>query len=119
MVKKRQAKLPALLAKRQQLFGKLMKLTEMVNGNVIQIYRRCGKPGCKCATGEKHGPALALHFKEEGRSQMVYLPRGNVTECRRRRTQYNRFKELTKQILSVNRQILKLQIAQKKGGKKA
>ena len=47
------------------------------------------------------------------------MPRGSVTECRRRRTQYDRFKDLTKQILSVNRQILKLQIAQKKGGKKA
>jgi len=119
MAKKRLVKLPALLAKRRKLFGKLVKLTEMVNGNVIQIYRRCGKPGCKCATGEKHGPAQVLHFKEEGRSQMVYLPRGSVTECRRRRTQYDRFKGLTKQILSVNRQILKLQIAQKKGGKKA
>jgi len=118
MAKKRQVKLPALLSKRRKLFDKLGALTEMVNGSVTQIYRRCGKPGCKCAQGEKHGPAQALLFKEDGRSQMVYLPRGSLTECRRRRTQYDRFKDLTRQILSVNRQILKLQIAQEKGGKK-
>jgi len=119
MASKGPEKLSALLARRRALFDKLEGLTEMVNGTVTQIYRRCGKPGCKCAQGEKHGPAQALLFKEDGRSQMVYLPRGSLSECRRRRTQYDRFKDVTQRILSVNRQILKLQIAQKQEGKGA
>jgi hypothetical protein len=32
-------------------------------GYLVAEYVRCGKPGCKCHRGEKHGPYWYLHFR--------------------------------------------------------
>ena len=36
-------------------------------------YVRCGKPNCKCAEGELHGPYWYEYWKEDGRSKSIYL----------------------------------------------
>lgn len=118
MSQKQQPNVQTLIDRRQRLFERIEGLSDMVDGSIVQIYRRCGKPGCKCAQGEKHGPAWALLYKNaQGRSQMVYIPKGGLTEARRRRKMYDQFKALTKKILALNRQILKAHLAEKKGAK--
>ncbi len=34
---------------------------------------RCGKAGCRCARGERHGPYHALHWREGGRQRRRYV----------------------------------------------
>lgn len=115
MTQKKSRKLQTLIEGRQRLLQRMEGLSEMVDGSIVQIFRRCGKAGCKCETGEKHGPAWALLYKnDEGRTQMVYIGRGGLTEARRRRKMYDQFKALTKKILDVNRQILKIHLAERK-----
>jgi len=36
-------------------------------------YRKCGKPGCKCARGERHGPYGYEHRWVDGRKVSRYL----------------------------------------------
>jgi len=34
---------------------------------------RCGKPTCRCATGERHGPYLYRRWREDGRQRRAYV----------------------------------------------
>ncbi len=34
---------------------------------------RCGKKGCKCESGERHGPYAYKYWKEEGRVKKAYV----------------------------------------------
>ena len=44
----------------------------MVRGSLIVLRRRCGKPGCHCATGEPH-ETPALSYSVEGKTRMLTL----------------------------------------------
>jgi hypothetical protein len=39
---------------------------------------RCGKPGCRCARGELHGPYAYLFWREGGRLRKRYVRRERV-----------------------------------------
>jgi len=48
---------------------------EILRGSLIGRYKRCGKPGCKCADGPGHGPKYYLSVSHPGlRPQMDYVP---------------------------------------------
>ena len=34
---------------------------------------RCGKAGCHCATGQRHGPYLYRRWREDGRQRREYV----------------------------------------------
>lgn len=38
-----------------------------------QEYIRCGRDGCRCASGERHGPYTYKYWKEEGRLRKAYV----------------------------------------------
>lgn len=46
---------------------------DLLRGSLVQMYRACGKSGCRCQSGEKH-PALYLSIKSGGKRSMVYIP---------------------------------------------
>ena len=41
-------------------------------GSLITLRRKCGKPGCRCATGSPH-ETPALSYSVEGRTKMLTL----------------------------------------------
>lgn len=55
-------------------------------GYLVAEYVRCGKPGCRCNRGEKHGPYWYLHFRRlEGhiwRARKRYVPADQVAAVR-------------------------------------
>jgi len=67
----------AALARRLGRAGELMK------GSLVMRSTRCGRPGCKCAHGEKHGPYLYVSVFQEGRTRSVYVPQHLEGEVRR------------------------------------
>src|SRR5437588_3209422 len=51
----------------------------VLRGSLIVLRRRCGKPGCHCATGEPHAtPALSCSF--EGKTRMLTLGGVDLSE---------------------------------------
>ena len=40
-------------------------LREMLPGSFVERKRRCGRPNCRCARGQLHGP-YAYHFARRG-----------------------------------------------------
>ena len=75
----------ALRRRQQQLLRQLPPLDRLLRGSLIERYKPCGKPGCKCAHGPGHGPKYYLSTSYPGRRpQMDYVPqdfRRQVTEA--------------------------------------
>lgn len=97
-----------LFSKRRRLLKKLLKTYQMVSG-LSAIYRRCGKPGCRCQTTYRHGPAWCLHYKEEDKIKMLYIPAKYLDKVKRQAEDYKRYKDIGKEIGKINRRILELQ----------
>ena len=68
---------------RARLARGLGRRGEIVKGSLVMRATRCGRPGCKCAKGEKHGPYLYVSVFREGRTRSVYVPRHLEGEVRR------------------------------------
>ena len=43
---------------------------------------RCGKPTCRCVTGERHGPYLYRRWRENGRQRRVYVSPNEAEHAR-------------------------------------
>jgi hypothetical protein len=65
-----------LIQQRQALVRQLRRLEPFIlRGSLIERFKRCGKPGCKCAQGPGHGPKYYLSVSQPGlRPQMDYFP---------------------------------------------
>ena len=46
---------------------------DLLPGSLVEMYRTCGKSGCRCQRGEKHR-ALYLSVKSGGKRSLVYIP---------------------------------------------
>ena len=51
----------------------------VLRGTLTVFRRRCGKPSCRCATGEPH-ESPALTYTEAGRTRTLTLRAGEVAE---------------------------------------
>src|SRR5438045_9506957 len=67
---------PAMVLRKRRtaLMRQLPPLQAILRGSLIERYKRCGKPGCKCADGPGHGPKYYLSVSYQGlRPQMDYV----------------------------------------------
>ena len=53
----------------------------VLHGTLTTFWRRCGKPGCRCAGGEPH-ESPALTYTEEGRTKTLTLSAAEVAEVK-------------------------------------
>jgi len=72
---------PGERAARSRL-AKLLHDEPFVLGSVVEMAHTCGKSGCRCARGEKHG-SLALGVRRDGRRVMIHVPRALEGRARR------------------------------------
>jgi Family of unknown function (DUF6788) len=82
-------------------------VSRLLNGAVCASYARCGKPNCKCARGELHGPYFHRYQWHDGRVIKEYIPLARVEEVR---AACARYRELQADI-RANNQHLKLMLA--------
>lgn len=55
---------------------------EPLPGAVCAQWVRCGRPGCKCARGELHGPYYYRFWRERGRLRKAYVRPAEVEAVR-------------------------------------
>jgi hypothetical protein len=73
-----------LRARRRRLAGSLPDVEGLIAGSVVEQGRRCGKEGCRCATGELHGPYTYVVLpRAGGRTRTVYVPAAAAEVVRR------------------------------------
>jgi hypothetical protein len=88
---------------------------KMLWGSLGAVYRRCGRKGCHCAAGEKHGPVFYLTRSEDGRTRNIYVPEELRQEVAAGVAAYRRYRELGQEIAESNAQ--RLGLGKKRGGR--
>jgi hypothetical protein len=95
-----------LLARRRMLAGRLGDVQEVLSGSLAEQTRRCGKAGCRCATGEGHGPYSYFTPRAAGRGQSRYVPSGLVEVVRRYLQRGEAAEAVLAEISAVNAELL-------------
>lgn len=81
---------------------------KMLQGSLVSLYRKCGKKGCRCERGKKHGPAYCLSFKEGGVTRMVYIPRARLEEVKKGVEAFSRYWDEGVKLSRINLKIMGL-----------
>jgi hypothetical protein len=97
-----------LRRRRKALLGKLPNLEAVLKGSLIQRFKRCGKPGCKCARGPGHGPKFYLSVSQTGvRPRMDYVPQEYHDQVQEYLANHHRVREILAEICAINRELLR------------
>jgi hypothetical protein len=97
---------PQLLARRRAAAARLGDVEQVLVGTLTEQARRCGRPGCRCATGEPHGPYAYFTPRPAGRGRARYVPSalaGAVRRCLRLGTEAE---AVLAEISAVNAELL-------------
>ena len=65
----------------------------MVRGTVVTHRRRCGKPNCRCASGEELHEQVILTYSEQSRSRSVSLPVELIAPVRKATARYRQARQ--------------------------
>jgi hypothetical protein len=100
--------LAALEARRAGLYAALSRVGDFRRGALNAVWRKCGKPGCRCAQpGQRgHGPQYNLTRWAGGKTVNVHLrPGPELEKAEREVAGYERFRALVEQVTEVNEAI--------------
>ena len=98
----------ALRQRQKALLKKLPPLQEILRGSLVERYKRCGKPGCKCANGPGHGPKYYLTVSFPKRPpEMEYVPEAFQEKVNEYLENYRKAKEILEELSSINRELLR------------
>lgn len=96
----------ALLARRRRLAARLGDVQQVLAGSVLEQTRRCGRPGCRCADGDPHGPYTYFLPRGQGRGRLRYVPAGLTDQVRRWVERGDRAQASLEQIAAINAELL-------------
>ena len=97
-----------LRKRRDALLRKLPPLKAILRGSLIERYKRCGKPGCKCADGPGHGPKYYLSVSYPGlRPQMDYVPHESHDQVAEFVANFLRAREILEEVSEINHELLR------------
>ena len=98
-----------VLSQRQKdLLKRLPPLQAILRGSLVERYKRCGKPGCKCANGPGHGPKYYLTVSFPKRPpEMDYVPEAFQEKVTEYLENYRKAKEILEELSSINRELLR------------
>jgi hypothetical protein len=95
-----------LLAKRGRLARRLLDLNVVLAGTLVTQSRRCGKQGCRCVTGDPHGPYTYLSSSADGTTRLRYVPAELVAVVARRLKATAALQATLVEISAINTELL-------------
>ena len=103
---------PALLRRRQMLVKQLARLEPLIlRGSLIERYKRCGHPGCKCQQGQGHGPKFYLSVSQAGsRPEMDYVPEEYSKQVSEYLQNFQQVRQALEKICNINRELLRRRV---------
>jgi hypothetical protein len=69
---------------------RLQRSDPMVQGSFYLLRRKCGKPNCRCATGQLHA-AYVLTRSEQGKDRLYMVPKEQRAQVRKWAAEYRRY----------------------------
>ncbi len=98
----------ALRRRRKTLIKKFPPLEAILRGSLIERYKRCGKPGCKCAKSRGHGPKYYLSVsKPKQKPEMDYIPLDYHAQAKEYIENFRNIKTILEELCEINRELLK------------
>lgn len=93
-----------LRKRKTALFDELVSLSDFRAGTLVGRYRKCGKPGCRCAReGERgHGPSWSLTRSVEGKTVTKIIAGEAVEVTTKQIGEYRRFQHIVHEIVETN-----------------
>jgi hypothetical protein len=98
----------ARLQEQRELVRSLLVLREQLRGSLFTRYGECGKEGCACRHGEKHGPYYVLSTRAAGRGGYAYLEAGAAREARDLVARYREFRKGLRRLKKINEDLVDL-----------
>jgi hypothetical protein len=96
----------ALLARRRRAAARLGDVQRVLSGALVEQTRRCGKPGCRCAGGEAHGPYAYFTARAAGRGRSRYVPSALVAVVRAGLARGEAVEAVLAEISAINTELL-------------
>jgi hypothetical protein len=98
-----------LAVRRRKLVGQLSRLGPVLRASLIERFTQCGKGGCKCMQGEKHGPAYYLTVSyAKGKTRQVYVPKDLQPLAETWVRNYHQAMTVLEAISSINLELIRL-----------
>jgi hypothetical protein len=98
----------ALKKKRERLLTKLPELQNTLRGSLIERYKRCGKPGCRCAAEQGHGPKYYLSTSQPGSNPLMeYVPLEYKDQVEDYLKNYRLARKILDEICDINQELLR------------
>ena len=101
---------------RRMLDSRVKQMTArkpLLAASLVSFERRCGKPGCHCATGEEHH-GHQLTYKVRGKTRTVYVPVDLTEEVRAWIDEYRRLKCLIQEISQLTLALVRSHVRARK-----
>ena len=121
-MKKPQTNKGRLLKQRSRAAGQAPPLDEVLRGTLRRRYLRCGKAGCHCRKGRRHGPFFYLNVTlGVGRTRQITIDPGDWALALRYAQNYHRMQEVLEAVSTLNRKLFedRMLSAPRAGGKRA
>ncbi len=95
-----------LLARRRAAAARLGDVEQVLTGALTEQARRCGRPGCRCADGELHGPYAYFTPRPAGRGRVRYVPAALAQVVRRYLSGGEQVQAVLAEISAINAELL-------------
>jgi len=98
----------ALQRRREGLVKRMPPLGETLRGSLLERSFTCGKPNCKCARGERHGPLWYLSVTlGPARTTGHTVPPEQLDRVRAWVDNHRKVKDYLEKISDINRELLR------------
>jgi len=97
----------ALAKKRNELKARINEIGDLRPGSLVERFRRCGKPTCRCAKPDAigHGPSWSLTHAVEGKTMTKVIPSAAVEQTKKQIAEYKRFRELAQEFIDTSERL--------------
>ncbi len=85
----------------------------LLPGTICVSYRKCGNPGCRCASGDGH-ESWSWTFMLDGKKRVEHVPSDKLEEIRDRIEQGREFQDAVREVLAANAKLIVMERQQRR-----
>ena len=101
-------KVRARLQEQRALVEELLRRREQLAGSLFVRFGVCGKEGCACRAGRKHGPYYVLSTRSAGHGGFAYLDASQAGEARELVKAYREYRAGMRRLRTIGEQLVSL-----------
>ena len=96
------------LQEQRVLVEDLLRRRAQLAGSLFVRFGVCGREGCVCRTGQKHGPYYVLSTRSAGKGGFAYLEAGQMGEARELVRAYRDYRSGMRRLRKLGEQLVVL-----------